>query len=93
MLVRVRNWIFRGALKGRNQTYPISLRVTMNSNVTLLVDRSSSKANCTAYKNRNLVHAKLSDHDYFEMIRYCKKFDLNINKFIKLSIKSFLYHV
>jgi len=42
-------------------------------------------------KNRNLVQAKLSDHDFFEVTRYCKKNDLNINRFIKLSVKHLLY--
>jgi hypothetical protein len=52
---------------------------------------TKSPAEVNQFKNRNLVQAKLSDHDFFEVIRYCKKNDLNINRFIKLTVKTFLY--
>lgn len=43
-----------------------------------------------AFYNRFAVQAKLEAEQYYALIKYCKKEDLNINKFIKLSISFFL---
>ena len=52
----------------------------------------NSKKRNEAFYNRFLVKAKLNEVDYCALIQYCKKENLNINRFIKLSIPFYLLH-
>jgi hypothetical protein len=61
----------------------------MNDSAIPKATRSTAQ---DAYYNRFAVQAKLNSDQYYALIRYCKKANLNINKFIKMSISFFLLH-